>query len=316
MTSRVAGQRLRLAVGGETAFARLATRPCVGMLGSSSRASSPRVSFLPRKALGATAKGDPPPSRPSIPTRPLFTGAVPPLRPRAQEARGPPFTRAKPLLRPRVQAARGVVREVREKARAAEKAHTLAEESTADMRATPRLPVAPHPLPTSRKASPNVKPRELLPKSPLRQRAALMSQAGRYQPRGTRQRTAISQLSPAEIEEERRIAEAFNAFLDAFPAPPPKPAAPKPAPTTSTWKPQLPTVTPIGREAETLAAELTEQGKAGASAEAAEPDADLAPSVGANGEPSTVDNYPRYHKPSAATVLGRSPPPPPPPTAT
>ena len=45
--------------------------------------------------------------------------------------------------------------------------------------------------------------------------------------------TAISQLTLAEIEEERRIAEEFNAFFDALLAPQPKPVAPKPAPTAS-----------------------------------------------------------------------------------
>ena len=86
--------------------------------------------------------------------------------------------------------------------------------------------------------------------------------------------TAISQLNPAEIEEERRRAEAFNAFLDAFPAPPPQPAAPSPAPASSTWKPRLPTVTPGARSAGTPAAELPGQGEADAAAGATEPGAD------------------------------------------
>ena len=124
--------------------------------------------------------------------------------------------------------------------------------------------------------------------------------------------TAISQLTPAEIEEERRIAEEFNAFLGSFLAPQPNPVAPNPAPTASAWKPQLPTRPPIGREAEILSAVHTEQGEAGAPAEAAEPNVDLAPSVGADGEPATVGSYPPYHKPAAVTVLGRNPPPPPP----
>ena len=126
--------------------------------------------------------------------------------------------------------------------------------------------------------------------------------------------TAISQLSPAEIEEERRIAEAFNAFLNAFPAPPPQPAAPRPAPAT-TWTPQLPTATPSGSSAETLASEPPGQGAADVSAEAAEPGADLAPPADAEGEPPTIGSYPPLRQPSALTVIGRSPPPPPPPTA-
>ena len=87
----------------------------------------------------------------------------------------------------------------------------------------------------------------------------------------------MSQLSPAEIEEERRRAEAFNVFLDAFPAPPPQPVAPSPAPVSSTWKPRLPTVTPGSRGAETLAAKPPDQEEADASAGAPEPGADKAP---------------------------------------
>ena len=52
MTLRVAGPRSRPAVGGETAFAPLATRPCAGILGSSSRASSHRASSSPGTGAG------------------------------------------------------------------------------------------------------------------------------------------------------------------------------------------------------------------------------------------------------------------------
>ena len=127
--------------------------------------------------------------------------------------------------------------------------------------------------------------------------------------------TAVSQLTPAEIEEERRIAEGFNAFLDTFPAPQPSLVAPKPASTASAWKPQLPTRPPFGREGETFLAVHTEQGEASAPDEAAEPEVDLALSVGADGEPAAVGSYPPHHKPAAVTVLGRNPPPPPPPIA-
>ena len=101
----------------------------------------------------------------------------------------------------------------------------------------------------------------------------------------------------------------------ASPSPTPKPAAPKPTPTAAVWLPHLPTMSPIGREAETLASEPVEQGGAGAPAEAVEPDVDPTPSVGMDGEPATVGSYPPHYKPAAVTVLGRGIPPPPPPTA-
>ena len=75
-------------IGGETAFAPLATQPCAGTLGISSRASSHRASFSQRRGRGTTTTEDQPPTRLSTLMRLLFTGAVPPPKPRAQEARG------------------------------------------------------------------------------------------------------------------------------------------------------------------------------------------------------------------------------------
>ena len=49
----------------------------------------------------------------------------------SRAARGPPFIGASPPLRPRERVARGVVREVREKARAVERARTLVVENHA-----------------------------------------------------------------------------------------------------------------------------------------------------------------------------------------
>ena len=311
MTLQVAGQRPRPAVGGEIAFARLATRPCVGTLGSSSRASSHRASFYHRRARGVMAKGDPSLTRPLIPTRPLFTGIVPPPRPRAHEARGSPFTRARPLRRPRVQAARGAVGGDSQKARAVERAHTLAEGSTADTQATYSEATSGAALSAQFQESvPEGQAKGAPPEKPPSTTGGADGLGGAVSAMGYMP-TAVSQLTPAEVEEDRRIAEEFNAFLDAFLAPQPKPVAPKPAPTASAWEPQLPTRPPMGRAAGILPAVHTEQGEASAPAEAAEPGDDLAPSVGADGEPATVGSYPPYHKPAAVIVLGRTPPPPP-----
>ena len=93
---------------------------------------------------------------------------------------------------------------------------------------------------------------------------------------------SISHLSPAEIEEERRIAEAFNAFLDIVSTPEPQPVALKPAPTAAAWKPHIPTMASTRPVASALAPEPTEQVGAGAPAEAVEPDVDPA-SVGRKG---------------------------------
>ena len=126
---------------------------------------------------------------------------------------------------------------------------------------------------------------------------------------------SISHLSPGEIEEERRIAEAFNAFLDTCPNPEPKPVTPKPAPTAAAWKPHIPTMSSTGPVAVALAPEPTEQVGAGAPAKAVEPGVDPASVVGGEDESATVGSYPPHYQPAAVTVLSRGIPPPPPPTA-
>ena len=123
--------------------------------------------------------------------------------------------------------------------------------------------------------------------------------------------TALSRLSPAELAEERKRAEAFNAFLDAFHTPPPQPAAPSPAPVSSTWMPRLPgsqgTATPV--------ANPPDKGEADASARAPAPGTKRAPSAAAEGKASAAGSYPPFHQSSAVTSLERSSPPPPPPMA-
>ena len=126
---------------------------------------------------------------------------------------------------------------------------------------------------------------------------------------------SLRHLSPGEIDAERRIAEAFNAFLDAFPTPEQQPAASKPAPTAAAWKPHTPTMPSPGPVAPVPAPEPTAQVGAGAPAEAAEPDVDPAPVVEGEDEPATVGSYPLHYQPAAVTVLNWGIPPPPPPTA-
>ena len=126
---------------------------------------------------------------------------------------------------------------------------------------------------------------------------------------------ALSQLSPAEPAEERRRAEAFNAFLDAFPTPPPQPAAPSPAPAWSTWRPKLPTETPGQQGTATPATSPPDQGEADVSGGAPAPGTEQASPATVEGKASAAGSYPPFHRASAVTILERSPPPPPPPTA-
>ena len=152
------------------------------------------------------------------------------------------------------------------------------------------------------------------PQGPLLLLVTQMPRADRSPPKGT----CLSHFAtsgPDKIDEECRIAEAFNAYLDAFSAPERQPAVFKPAPTAAAWKPHLPTMPSTGPVAPILAPDPTAQGGAGAPAEAAEPDVNPAPMVEGEAEPATVGSYPLHSPPAADTALNQGIPPPPPPTA-
>ena len=316
MTSRVAGRSSRPVVGGGTASGPLATRPCVGMLGSSSRVGIVPPGFvLPQRGAGGDGPGGPA-AQPAVdPNGPPLYRSRPPAKAKVPGGKGPPFYRSQPPAKAKGTGSKGRGKGGQGEGKGGRKgAHPgrgeysrYAGYSEATSGAAPSAHFQESVPKGQAKGAPPEEPPSTTGDADESGRTA--EATTEFIP------TAISQLSPAEIEEERRIAEASYEFLDAFPAPSLQPAAPRPAPATSTWKPQLPTVTPSARSAETLAAELPSQGEADASAEAAEPGANQAPPAYAEGEPPTIGSYPPLHQPSAVTVIGHSPPPPPLPTA-
>ena len=113
---------------------------------------------------------------------------------------------------------------------------------------------------------------------------------------------SIRRLSPEAIEEERRAAEAFNAFMDASPTGS-RPVVPKPALTAAAGEPPTPTMTYAGPVAPALAPEPKGQAATGAQAETIEPDAGPAPAGEEDEGTATVSSHPPLHQPAAVTVL-------------
>ena len=261
------------------------------------RPAWPYVSFL-GKLPRTAGKLNLLPSRPLTPTSPLSTGAG-------------------PLLKPKGRAARGVANAAKGEEKAVRREPTLEggqysryagySDSEPTSGATPSAHF--------QESVPKCQPKRIPPEvpTPTPGKAAEPGRTEGTLPEFTP--TALRQFSPAELEEERKRAEEFNAFLDAFPAPQHPPAAPNPAPVSSAWRPKLPARTPGPQGTSTPLANPPDQGAADVSEAAPAPGAKQAPPAAVEGKAAAVGSYPPLHRATAVTSLEDGPPPPLPPTA-
>ena len=173
--------------------------------------------ILPLESAGATTTGDLLPIRPLIPTCPLFTGVVPPPRPRAQEARGSPFTRAKLSAKTKGSGGKGRGKGGQPEGKGGRKGACLGRGEYSRFAGYSEATSGAAPSAQFQESVPEGQAKGAPPEEPPSNTGGAdkwgaTASAKGYMP------TAISQFTPAEIEEERRIAEEFNGFLDAFPA--------------------------------------------------------------------------------------------------
>ena len=311
----MAGQRLKPAAGGETAFAPLATQPCDGIICKSSRESYHRVLSAQRRERGTAISEEQAAGAHSASSNaPPFYRSQPPAKAKSPGGKGFPLDRSQTPAKSKGTGGKGRGKGSQSAGKGGKKgAHPGRGEHSRYAGYSEATSGAA--LSTQFQDSvPDGQAKGALPKGPPSASGRTDVSSGPVSAQGYMPES-ISRLSPEAIEEERRIAEAFNAFPDTFPTPEPQPVAPKPAPIAAAWKPHIPTMAYTGHVAAALAPEPTEQVGAGAPTEAVEPDVDPATVVEGEDESATVGHYPPHYKPAAVTVLNRGIPPPPPPTA-
>ena len=125
---------------------------------------------------------------------------------------------------------------------------------------------------------------------------------------------AMRGLSPAAFEAARREAEAFNNFLESFPAGS-QPVIPKPAPSAAAGKTTSPMMTYAGPVVPNPTPEPLAQMATSEPTDAVGLDTSPAPAGEEAEGTAPVGDYPPLHQPAAVTVLDGGTPPPPPPTA-